>query len=378
MPEHRTLPRLATVLVVACAVLLAAPAWAQTDEAPLAPSDDPEGRWTESTFDSPADGDVVRQADPLISGRFVYRKVAAAQRIVAATIEVHPDGFEPAPTCEPVTPQPVSAPDPEPDDYTAETTRLDFAVQEVRLECNGRYLIHATAQLNDGTRWSMQRRFAVEAPPAAPSELDADLDRAARTATITFTPLDATERTADEVGYVIERRGSDDDGWTDVATLEPDEEPTHVDDLADAGQDRYTYRARAVRAGVDEPVRSDPEAAPTAEVELVASTTSSTPEVRADRGSDRVRSRTATQPRRRTTTSRQAPPTTLDTGFEDTIDYGDREAGDALDGDEPVAGQSIVQDEAEGTGLAVPAAGALVLLGWAGHIVYLNRLAKQL
>jgi hypothetical protein len=43
-----------------------------------------------------------------------------------------------------------------------------------------------------------------------------------------------------------------------------------------------------------------------------------------------------------------------------------------------VAGQSIVRDEAEGMGLAVPAAGALVMLGWAGHLLYLNRLAKQL
>ena len=40
---------------------------------------------------------------------------------------------------------------------------------------------------------------------------------------------------------------------------------------------------------------------------------------------------------------------------------------------------SIVQDEADDpVDLAVPAAGALVLLGWAGHIVYLNRLAKLL
>ena len=32
----------------------------------------------------------------------------------------------------------------------------------------------------------------------------------------------------------------------------------------------------------------------------------------------------------------------------------------------------------DGVDFAVPAAGALVLLGWAGHIVYLNRLAKLL
>src|SRR3546814_14651511 len=80
------------------------------------------------------------------------------------------------------------------------------------------------------------------------------------------------------------------------------------------------------------------------------------------------------RPPRSTRTDTLFPYTTL---FRSTLDYGERSDSE-LAGDEPVAGQSIVRDEAEGMGLAVPAAGALVMLGWAGHLLYLNRLAKQL
>ena len=71
-----------------------------------------------------------------------------------------------------------------------------------------------------------------------------------------------------------------------------------------------------------------------------------------------------------------SPPTTLDTGFNDELDYGDRdipEPGEELAGE----GQSVIQTDTEGAGLLGPVAGAMVLLGWAGHVAYLNRLAKQ-
>lgn len=73
---------------------------------------------------------------------------------------------------------------------------------------------------------------------------------------------------------------------------------------------------------------------------------------------------------RRSTTS-----TTVDTGFLETLPFEDREPGDdepALPGD----GFASVTFEEGGAGLLVPAAVALLLLVWAAHLRYLNRLAK--
>lgn len=81
----------------------------------------------------------------------------------------------------------------------------------------------------------------------------------------------------------------------------------------------------------------------------------------------------------RPNSSRWRPPTTVDTGFDETLDYGEDGRPTPTTGGNELAGegQSVIRTEDEGAGLLGPAAGALVLLGWAGHVAYLNRLAKQ-
>ena len=178
----------------------------------------------------------------------------------------------------------------------------------------------------------------------------------------------------------------DADRFETLATTGLDGEPRFVDPLTDAPAGGYTYRVRSVRGGADGEVRSSiihTESA-TVSVEGDPTTATSAPTTTARRagaiGGSGGRRPAVTRP---SSTPRPTTATTLDTGFEDTIDYGERPESPAtsseeLAGDEPVAGQSIVQDEADGVDVAVPAAGALVLLGWAGHIIYLNRLAKLL
>lgn len=386
MPERP--PRLLVALVSIALVVLvpAAGAWAQSEPSPLAPDEDSgaDDRWGDSAFTSP-EADAVRPEPELdVTGQFSYRKRRPGLRIVAATVEVRPDGFEPPPTCETPPAQPIPGKPPHPSDYDMDQpATLDFEATGLRLPCNGPYLAVATAQLSDGTEWSMQIGFGVAVAPPQVDEVTADLDDDARAATITFTPLELQDRPPDAAGYLVERAGPDGEVYVEIATVD-EGEPRVVDDLGPAEPGRYRYRVRPLRRGVDGPVASDPSGAATAGIQLEGpptTTTAGDAGARADRPAARRSSgRPAAPVRRGSTTTRLTTPTTLDTGFEDTIDYGEipDDGGGELAGDEPVAGQSIVQDEADGVDLAVPAAGALVLLGWAGHIVYLNRLAKLL
>lgn len=74
---------------------------------------------------------------------------------------------------------------------------------------------------------------------------------------------------------------------------------------------------------------------------------------------------------------RPTTPTTLDTGYGETLNYGDREVGpaDPVLPDEGFA--SLLYDDEAGAGLLVPGATAAVLVVWAMHLRYLNRLAKR-
>jgi hypothetical protein len=390
MPERLTRLLIALLGAALFAIALAPGATAQSDEGPLRPGEDPADRWAGSAFTTPGADATVRKPEVDVAGQFTYRKRTPGQRIVAATVEVQPDGFEPPATCETPPSQPIPGNSPHPSDYDMDQpATLGFEVSDLRLPCNGRYLAHATAQLEDGTQWSMQVRFGVAVAPPQVDEVTAELDGDERAATISFTPLELHERSPDEAGYLIERAGPDDGTFTEVATVTEGSEPRTVDDLGPAEPGRYVYRVRPLRNGVDGPVPSEASGAPTAEVQLEGPPTTPTTTPGSDAGADRqapVRrnrssSRVTSGSRPGTSTTRSVTPTTLDTGFEDTIDYGELPDGSSeeLAGDEPVAGQSIVQDEADDpVDLAVPAAGALVLLGWAGHIVYLNRLAKLL
>lgn len=400
MPEHGRAARILGASAAALlAALLAAPAASgQTDEVPpptspddvAPPGDGADGRWAGSALHSP-EGGTLRQEVFTVAGEFHYQRMGPADQIAQATIQVvddPSDDFTPGEAC--ILPPPAVVPgtgeetNDEPGGFT--TADLRFSV-DVEVPCNGRYLVQAEARLNDPQRppFTLERSFVLAALPAAVTEVDAKVRDDERKAVVTFTPLPPDQLDPDATGYVVERSGPAAAGegrFDDVGTLGLDDEPRFVDDLAAQEAGSYTYRVRAVRAGADGDVRSSIIDTATADIELEGDPTSPTTtegeaEVDTRGGSIRVPSR-ATSTRRRSTTTRQGPPTTLDTGFEESLDYGDGELGQEL-ADEPVAGgQSVVRDEEDTVDLAVPAAGALVMLGWAGHIVYLNRLAKQL
>lgn len=392
MPEPRLTVRVLAGLAGAllAAVGLAPGALAQSDE--VAPPDtgdpqaDPDGRWAGSEFASPFDESArtLRQETFTVAGTFRYEKAGPTDHIVGAVISIvddPTDDFEPREEC--LFPEPAVVPGQEPEpDFTSE---LPFAV-EMTVPCNGRYLVEAEATVNNAdATYTMRRSFLLAVLPAAVTELSVDLDAEARRATVEFTPLAVDELAPDAIGYAVERGGPADEGsfgmYEDVAILDLDDEPRVVDDLAGADGGEYSYRVRSLRDGADGPVRSSIIDTESAGITLEGPPATSTPTSEAAPRQSSRGGRVIS--RRPSTTLRPAPrqttPTTLDTGFEETIDYGDRPPGGSdLPGDEPLAGQSIVRDEGEPMDLAAPAAGALVLLGWAGHIVYLNRLARQL
>lgn len=401
MPERRPAARILGVLAggLLAGVLLAPAALAQTDEIPppespespeppvAPPEGDPEGRWTASSFDAPFDDPALTlRAEPFtVAGTLRYEKRGPTDHIVGALVRIvddPSDDFTPGDGCS--LPEPAIVPGD--DSWGDFQDELRFMVEDVFVGCNGRYLAEVEARVDDpeAPAYVMRRSFVLGVLPAAVTELSVALDADARAATIEFTPLDDDQLAPDAVGYAVERagprRGGDFGAYEDVAVLGLDES-RHVDDLGAVDGGEYSYRVRSLRDGPDGPVRASIIDTKSAAITLegpARSDTSTTGIV--DRSSSRggrVVSRSRSTTTRRAVT-RQTTPTTLDTGFEETIDYGDDTRDSELAGDEPLAGQSIVRDEGEPVDLAVPAAGALVLLGWAGHIVYLNRLARQL
>lgn len=350
-------------------------------------SEPPADPWAGSTFDAPFDvPDATVRDQPLdVAGTLRYQKTRPSEHIVQAEVRIVPRG-DLSDRCS--LPQPVTVPGtgPQPD-LVAE---LRFDVRGLPLPCNGRYDIEVEATLDDPdapTR-TVRQPFQLATPTPAVTGLSLRLDDRTRKVTATFTPVPEDRLPPDATGYVLERSGPSEGepggSFVDAGMLDIDDAPRFVDDLARAAGGTYTYRVRTIR-GSDE--RSSTFEAETATIAIGDPSDRPTPSVGAARGPRRggvTMSRRATPAPRRPTT---ATVTTLDTGFEGTIDYGeeggpgttaDLEGVDDLGEDEPLAGQSIIQDEGDGVDLAAPVAGALVLLGWAGHIAYLNRLARQL
>lgn len=397
MPERRS-RRLLGALAAAGALALVAggpAALAQTDvpddSVPEREVPDPdqlswEQRWAASALDAPFDvpGHVVRLQPFAVSGVMRYEKARPADHIVEIEVRVVPEGARLGDGC--TVPDPVVVPGSGPQPEI--TSELPFFVNGLQLPCNGAYALEVEATVDDPSSptYTLRQPFDVGVLPDPVTDLAVDLDEPARRAAVTFTPLSRDQLAPDAIGYVLERGGPVDDGgsfgtYVDVATLGVDDRPRFVDDLARVAGGTYEYRVRAVRGGAREPERSSILDTETARITIGEPSETPTTDRGAaiTRGSGRggagATSRRGGAVR---STARATTPTTLDTGFEGTLDYGTRGPGSRAFGDEPLAGQSIIQDEGEGLDLAAPVAGALVLVGWAGHIAYLNRLAKQL
>lgn len=397
MPERRRSRAVAALAGGVLAVLLAGPvALAQTEELdpgqepppsqpqpdpPEEPEQHPPGSWGASSFEAPFDEPdaSLRRETFDVEGTLRYQKTGPSDFIEEVEVRVVDDPNDTLTLGDGCTlPEPAAFPGDGPGPGL--TAEQDFLLEGVTLPCNGRYVVEATGRLEDpdAGAYTLRQPFVVAAMPASVTGLGVTLDGDERSVTVTFQPLGAGDLAPDAIGYVLERSG-DDGLFVDVAAIEVRDDPEFVDPLTDVAAGAYTYRVRAVRSGVDGDIRSSIIDTETDTVEVEGDVPGSTPPTssgRAEVTSARSSGGRISVPRTGSA-PRLTTPTTLDTGFEDTLDYGDRGEGE-IAGDEPVAGQSIVRDEAEGISLAVPTAGALVMLGWAGHILYLNRLAKQL
>jgi len=382
MPD-RTLRRavLGLALGLGVVALTAPPAPAQDAAEPQ--------RWAASEFDAPFDepGHEVR-ADPFdVSGTMRYEKATPADQIVQVQVRLVDDPADDIVLAAECLPAPVVAAPTQPQQDPG-TAVFPFAVEVAGVPCNGAYVLEVEALLNDpeARPHVLSQPMAVGILPPPVTDLVVALDEPARRTTVTFTPLAPEQLARDALGYVLERGGpatSDGPGdFVDVGTIDLDAEPRFVDDLATAAGGTYTYRVRAMRAGAGEPERSSTIETPSDSVTIGDPPDAPGDEVAA-RPKARVRRSAGTAARRGSPSRRAATVTTVDTGFDDALDYGELPDGELPEGvepgDVPLAGQSIITEEGEGgVDLAGPVAGALVLLGWAGHIAYLNRLARQL
>ena len=234
----------------------------------------------------------------------------------------------------------------------------------------------ATASTASGDVHTITGVLDVVVRPAPVEVVEVVVGEDQRTVKITWEPLSDEELAVDALGYRIERAGP---GTTEGAfpAFLPlgkdrpiDGKPVATDSPSRAGV--YRYRVRSLRAGPGGPVPASAETSAFADGTVIgdpaSSTTTSQPRQPAGSGG-------IVRPPSRST-PRVGTATTIDTGFENELDYGDRRPGrdsPELAGD---SGRSIIRTD-DGVGLLAPVAGALVLVGWAGHIVYLNRLAKQ-
>lgn len=367
------------------AVLLAA-AWtapvvlAQDNAGVSNPAD-----WEGSGFTSPSG--TVSEESFSISGQFTKVR-QTAERIIRVDVSFEGDGPTGVPPS-PGDPTGVESTDCVPDDpapFVGEgeadetTARFSFTVpaEESVWPCNGRYTVVAAGQSNqEVAAYEISTVISVAVPPAPITVVNARWDGEVEAVEVVFEPLSEDELAVDAIGYRVERAGPDGDAFAPVGDdLGVSSEPVVLDTPETGGE--YRYRVRAIRAGPDGPVLSRAVGTAVAEVtvpgEAVEPTTTTTT---ARSGAVRTGGggrRTGGLVTRGTTPGQAGPPTTLDTGFDETIDYGDRRPRPELAGQE---GQSIIRTEGDGAGLIAPVAGALVLLGWAGHIAYLNRLAKQ-
>lgn len=385
--------------------LLSAPTVdAQTDPPPTTqpttppPPDPPDvpDQWDGSRYESPGEGPqtksqlttggvFVHQASHIESVDLVYGRPIAAPD---GTLDVDDADDD---SCVPVDPPRIVTDG----DGDKEPRNQVFQFSSAATwSCNGTFAIKAIPRNNVSSYdFEMIRALEIAVPPAPVTEVSAVAAGNPDPATgptaddpeqvdVSWVPLAAP--TSDAQGYAVERAGPDGETFARIGSAGPGEDG-YEDEITEPGT--YTYRVRAIRPGarggevlsptadsattsVDVAGPPDPTTTTSTATQDGATVTRDTPLTLPRAVDGGGGGGTLRVPGRATTT------TTIDPGFEDSLDYGELpEPGDeeALAGE----GQSVIRAEGDGAGLVGPVAGALVLLGWAGHVAYLNRLAKQ-
>lgn len=306
---------------------------------------------------------------------------------------------DPADTCLPPDPTAVSRTPGSPTEPQGGKTIYDFTIPDTQSTwpCNGRYRVTVTASATSATSGethTLRADLTVAVRPKPVTSVVAELDDRKDEITVDFEKLAAADTARDALPYRVQRAGpADADGdyglFATVGDPIPlDGEPTLVDTVDEPGD--YRYRVLSVRNGANGPIFALADITATTDVTVEpdpgepTTTTTTAPD-----------SPTTTAPGPRVGSARPlptlpnrpaplpAPPTTVDPGFDGELDYDGAAPLPRRQDDSPeLAGEeglSVIQteDDGPGAGLVAPVAGGLVLLAWAGHGVYLNRLAKQ-
>jgi hypothetical protein len=351
-----------------------------TTTEPPTTTTEPSSRWDAEWY-PPLEGDTgtAEDAAVAISGWFSYgpASTSAPVGISQISLSIEPDAD---------LPSGCTVPDPAPERYDSNGAdpgsrgriRQEFAFDDLEFACNGRYSVVATAYLGDfgsdpepsapsSTRHRLHGTLDVAAPAPAVSGLAVSVSPDGKTVHLTWDAIG--DQPPDFEGYQVMRAAGDGDF---AAAGTPTTSTTATDEPA-AGH--YRYAVVSVRRGPDgEPVMSPLTTAAARNVTVGAVTAPTRPTyTRGTGGVALSRPRSGAVARR----GASGPPTTADTGYKETLDYGNaRLPGADGEGELGSGVVHIIGDPARKRGIVIPAAAAMVLALWAAHFRYLAHRAR--
>jgi hypothetical protein len=255
----------------------------------------------------------------------------------------------------------------------------------VAATCNGTYTVGAVIRHDRSPSFTQATTtIRVARPAGKPAQVSASRSERGTVALTWHAPEDGLPpdftgyRVRRTVGDVSERiaDGTDDTHLVDDPGLQPGQAVTYEVMTLRDGPDGTTIASEPATAGVGLPDPNRPGGDDAGDGGPGGAAAGSGP---GTGGAPRV-ARPATGSRGPSVPAlpRPATPTTLDTGFGETLPFDlDRVEGpeDPVLPDNGFA--SLLYDEEAGAGLLVPGATAAVLAVWAMHLRYLNRLAKR-
>lgn len=252
--------------------------------------------------------------------------------------------------------------------------------------CNGVYDVSVTATAtlppvvgSEPTTTTSQPLVAeeVRVSLAAESPASVTADRAGDgVVTVRWEPPRSWAETppVDALGYIVQRVGDDGAPVTIGNNLSLDERTVADDDLVQSPPGHYRYHVVALREGADgEVIRSK---AGEAVLEIAPPPTTAPPATSGGGSSlgARPRARVGGVP---PASSVQVPQPEVDLGFEEALDYGERELGEEQAVPPADAGLfDVTEEPVSGAGLLAPVAIGLCLAVWAGHLRHLARRAS--
>lgn len=240
------------------------------------------------------------------------------------------------------------------------TAQVASFVMIATFQCNGRYTATATAHVeqpgDNPPVKQLTSTFTVAVAPPPVTGLTAT-PGASRRVNLAWDA--AIAPAPDFIGYSVWRRvgaGS----YVRVGSVRAGSGTTFTDERVPVQGGELTYRVLGVRTGGASGFVQSEDATATLTVAGLPAAPAGGARPRVGRGGLSL-----------------APPTTADTGFSEELPYGEVDAN-AQDAQSPDDLASVLYEgDSQPKGMLVPAAVALVMLGWAMHFRYLARRASQ-